>query len=64
MIAKVVRELFSVEGINIDRKTAAKYYKRFKRDLPLGDLPVAADRQHCKGDTLISSIRSWNKTMS
>ena len=34
-IAKAVRELFSVEGIKIDRKTVAKYYKRFKRDLPL-----------------------------
>ena len=29
-IAKVARELFSVEGIKIDRKTVAKYYKRFK----------------------------------
>ena len=38
-IAKAVWELFSVEGIKIDRKTVAKYYKRFKRDLPLGDLP-------------------------
>ena len=38
-IAKAVRELFSVEGIKIDRKTVAKYYKQFKRELPLGDLP-------------------------
>ena len=38
-IAQVVRELFSAEGIKIDRKTVAKYYKRIKRDLPLGDLP-------------------------
>ena len=35
VIAKAVRELFSVEDIKIDRKTVAKYYKRFKRDLPL-----------------------------
>ena len=39
-IAKV-RELSSVEGIKIDRKTVAKYYKRFKLDLPLGDLPCS-----------------------
>ena len=37
-IAKVVRELFS-EGIKIDRKTVAKYYKQFRLDLRLGDLP-------------------------
>ena len=37
-IAKAVRE-FSVEGIKIDRKTVAKYCKRFKWDLPLHDLP-------------------------
>ena len=35
VIAKAVRALFSIEGIKIDRKTVAKYYKRFKRDLPL-----------------------------
>ena len=38
-IAKAVWELFNVEGIKIDRKTVTKYYKRFKRDLPLVDLP-------------------------
>ena len=35
VIAKAVRALRSIEGIKIDRKTVAKYYKRFKRDLPL-----------------------------
>ena len=63
-IAQLVRELFSAEGIKIDRKTVAKYYKRFKRDLLSVTCRVAGDRQHLKGDTLISSIRSWNKTMS
>ena len=38
-IAKAVRDLFNVEGIKIDRKPLDKYYRRFKRDLPLGDLP-------------------------
>ena len=61
-IAKAVRELFSVEGIKIDRKTMAKYFKRFKRDLPV--TLIVADHQHWKGDTSILSIRSWNKTMS
>ena len=37
VIAKAVRALLSIEGIKIDRKTVAKYYKRFKRDLPLRD---------------------------
>ena len=36
-IAKAVRELFSVEGIKIDRKTVAKNYKRFKRARSLRD---------------------------
>ena len=49
-IAKAVRELFSVEGIKIDRKTVAKYYKRFKRDLPLRDSrsgrPPTLERRH------------------
>lgn len=37
-ISKAVQEL-SAEGLKVNRKTVAKYYGRFKRDLPLGDLP-------------------------
>lgn len=38
-ISKVVEELLRVEGIKVTRKTVSKYYKRFKQNLPLGDLP-------------------------
>ena len=62
--AKAVWELFSVEGIRIERKTVAKYYKWFKWDLPLRDLPHSGRLPTLERDTSISSIRSWNKTMS
>jgi hypothetical protein len=37
-ISKAVEEL-SAEGLKVNRKTVAKYYGRYKRDLPVGDLP-------------------------
>ena len=50
IIAKAVRQklLFTVEGINIDRKTPAKYCERFQWDGFLSvTCLVVADRQHC-----------------
>ena len=46
-IAKAVRELFSVEGIKIDRKTLAKYCEQFQWDGFLSvTCLIAADHQH------------------
>ena len=42
-ISKAVQEL-SAEGLKVNRKTVAKYYSRYKRDLPLGDLPRSGFR--------------------
>ena len=68
-IARVVRELFSVEGIKIDRKIVAKYYERFQPDGFLSvTCLVAVDRQHWieerKHFDFINQKLSWNKTMS
>ena len=49
VIAKAVRELFSIEGIKIDRKTVAKCYKRFKHplcDSHSGSRPPTLEKRH------------------
>jgi len=44
-----IRELSRTDGIKVSRKTVRKYYKCFRQNSPIGDLPRSG--RQTKGDT-------------